>query len=601
MKRILVYLAFVSLTLVPMARALPPDVTYTISGTAGNGGWYVSGTVTVTFQVSPAGAAASGQCWQVGSNPIPVTAQGSTTLTCTSTVSGEGSITRQVVINLDSVKPSVSGGSPTRAPDQAGWYNAPVGLSGGGADPTPGSGLAGCSGGTYSAPDSTSATGTITCTDNAGNSNSAASSSFKYDDTGPQINGSSPGRAPDANGWYNHPVAVSFTATDNLSGVAGCSAVTYSGPDGGSASVPGNCTDVAGNPASGGATIKYDSTGPSVSGSPERGADSNGWYNRPVGVSFGGADNASGLAGCSGGGTYSGPDGMGSVSGSCSDVAGNTGSGAVQIPYDATAPTVKELVTARPADAAGWFNHPVGVTFTGDDAGSGVESCSSVTYGGPDSATAQVSGTCRDKAGHESVAKTFRLKYDATPPSLSTVIAQVGNKFALLKWKISPDVSSVRVVRAPGRAGESETVVYAGKADFFKDTGIDNRTQYEYRVSAADEAANATPEQKATAMPLPPLYSPAQGARVRSPVVFEWLGVEQATYYNLQVWCRGRKVLTAWPKKTRLVVPRQGKFAGRAYTLPRTLCRWHVWPGFGRFAERRYGKMAGQSTFVLTR
>ena len=66
MKRVLIYVAFVSLTLVPMARALPPDVTYSISGTAGAGGWYVSGTVTVTFQVSPAGASAGGQCWQVG-------------------------------------------------------------------------------------------------------------------------------------------------------------------------------------------------------------------------------------------------------------------------------------------------------------------------------------------------------------------------------------------------------------------------------------------------------------------------------------------------------------------------------------------------------
>ena len=81
--------------------------------------------------------------------------------------------------------------------------------------------------------------------------------------------------------------------------------------------------------------------------------DSNGWYNRPVAVSFGGADNASGLAGCSAGVTYSGPDGMGSASGSCNDVAGNTGSGAVQIPYDATAPTVKDLVTARPRRCCG--------------------------------------------------------------------------------------------------------------------------------------------------------------------------------------------------------------------------------------------------------
>ena len=212
-----------------------------------------------------------------------------------------------------------------------------------------------------------------------------------------------------------------------------------------------------------------------------------------------------------------------------------------------------------------------------------------------------VSGTCTDNAGHTSAAKAFKIKYDKTPPSLSGVVSQVGNKFALLKWKISSDVTSVRVVRKPGRAGEAETVVYSGKADFYKDTGIDNRTQYEYRVSAADEAANATAEQPATAMPLPPLFNPASGARVRAPVVFEWLGIAKATYYNVQVWCGKRKILTAWPKKPRLVVPRKGKFIGRRYTLPRASCRWYVWPGFGRFADRRYGRLAGQSTFRVIR
>jgi hypothetical protein len=582
-----------------MAQGAFPSISVSMPNTPSSG-WFTSG-ITVTFTV-PAGATPGGNCFQVGANSFPVSQQGLTTLACTATNS-EGTDSKSVNVRIDSVAPTVTGGSPTRGPDQAGWYNAPVALSGGGSDPSPGSGLAGCSGNTYSGPDSTSATGTITCTDNAGNSASAASSAFKYDNTGPQITGASFGRPADANGWYNHAVAVNFTANDNLSGLAGCQTVTYAGPDGGPATVPGGCSDVAGNPASGGASINYDSTGPSVSGSPDRGPDSNGWYGRPVGVNFSGSDNASGVASCSGGVTYSGPDGMGSASGSCSDNAGNTGSGAVQIPYDATAPTVKDLVTARPADAAGWFNHAVGVTFTGEDAGSGIESCSSLTYSGPDNASAQVTGTCRDKAGHDSAPKAFRLKYDATPPSLSTVIAQVGNKFALLKWKISTDVASVRVIRKPGRNGEAESVIYSGKADFYKDTGIDNRAKYEYRVSAADEAANNTTEVTADAMPLPPLYNPAAGARVKTPVVFEWLSVEKATYYNLQVWCGKRKVLTSWPKKPRLVVPRKGKFAGRAYTLPKvgTLCRWYVWPGFGRFADRRYGKLAGQSTFRLTR
>ena len=206
---------------------------------------------------------------------------------------------------------------------------------------------------------------------------------FKFDNTGTTITGASFGRAPDANGWYNHPVAVNFTATDNLSGVAGCQTVTYAGPDGGGAGVPGGCTDNAGNPASGGTTINYDSTGPSVSGSPDRGPDSNGWYSRPVSVGFGGSDNASGVAGCSGGGTYSGPDGTGTLSGSCSDNAGNSGSGSVAIRYDATAPVVKGITPSRAPDSAGWFNKPVDVQFGGEDAGSGVASCTKVAFVGP--------------------------------------------------------------------------------------------------------------------------------------------------------------------------------------------------------------------------
>lgn len=596
--RFLPYLGFAAVVLVPTATAVPPTIGVSVSGTAGANGWYVS-SVTVTFSI-PSGSTPGGNCFQVGNNSFSVSQQGSTSLTCTATNS-DGSDQKTVVVRIDSVDPVVSGGSPSRAPDQNGWYNAPVAVTGSGSDPSPGSGLAGCSGGTYSGPDSASASATITCSDNAGNSASGTSASFKYDDTGPSVSGAAPARAPDANGWYNRPVAVSFTATDNLSGLAGCSTVTYAGPDGAGAAVPSSCTDVAGNGSTGSATINYDGTPPSVNGSPDRGADSNGWYSRPVSVGFSGGDGTSGLAGCSGGGTFSGPDGVGTVSGSCTDNAGNTGTGSVQIRYDSTAPDVRALAPTRPPDAAGWFNKPVELGFDGVDAGSGVASCSRTTYSGPDSATASVTGTCTDHAGHTSAPKTFTIKYDATPPSLSDVVAQVGNRFALLKWRISTDVASVRVTRAPGRAGEAQTVIYSGRADFYKDTGIDNRTKYEYRVTAADEAANATPEAVATAVPLPPLYNPAAGARVRTPIVFEWLSIPRATYYNVQVWCRGKKILTAWPKRPRLVVPARGKFAGRKYVLPFGSCRWYVWPGHGRFVEKRYGRLAGSSTFVRRR
>lgn len=73
-----------------------------------------------------------------------------------------------------------------------------------------------------------------------------------------------PSRPPDANGWYNHPVPVSFAGSDATSGLAGCSSTTYGGPDNGNASVAGTCTDNAGNVGSATYGFSYDATPPSL-------------------------------------------------------------------------------------------------------------------------------------------------------------------------------------------------------------------------------------------------------------------------------------------------------------------------------------------------
>jgi hypothetical protein len=595
MKRVLVFAAFTALVVVPWAGALgPPTISVNVAGTSGDAGWFRSG-VTVTWTINLNGESLVSL---TGCQNETISSEGvHAGRSCSVQTSGGSASIGTAQIKIDWTSPTITGIGLSRGPDQAGWYNAPVGIN---ANPTDAvSGPRPCSG-SYSGPDSASASGSITCLDVAGNGSTAPTSAFQFDDTPPNITGASAARAPDKNGWYNHAVVVNFTATDNLSGPGPCAPVSYAGPDGAGAAVPSSCSDVAGNSSTGTASINYDASPPSVGGSPDRGPDANGWYARPVSVSIGGSDATSGVAGCSGGGTYSGPDGRGSVGGSCTDNAGNTGSGGVEIPYDSTAPEVTGAQADRPADANGWWNRAVSFQFVGSDAGSGVAECTRASYGGPDAPTAAVSGTCTDRAGHTSAPKQHRFKYDATPPSLSNVVVQAGNKFALLKWNISNDVASVRVTRKPGRAGEEQSVVFSGKADFFKDTGIDNRASYEYIVAAADEAANGV-EQKATAVPLPALYSPAAGARVRPPIVLEWLSIERATYYNIQVWCKKRKLITTWPKRTRLVIPRSGKFGGRKYVLPRATCRWYVFPGFGRFAERRFGKLAGQSTFVVTR
>src|SRR5262249_57287478 len=113
-------------------------------------------------------------------------------------------------------------------------------------------------------PDDGSASVSGSCKDNAGNS-AGASFGFKYDSTAPTIKGAAPGRAPDANGWYNHPVAIAFDGADALSGIASCDTVNYDKPDDPTAKVTGDCTDKAGNVSDKSSfAFKYKSTPPTL-------------------------------------------------------------------------------------------------------------------------------------------------------------------------------------------------------------------------------------------------------------------------------------------------------------------------------------------------
>jgi hypothetical protein len=74
-----------------------------------------------------------------------------------------------------------------------------------------------------------------------------------------------PSRPPDANGWYNHPVAVSFGGS-SFSGITSCSPPqTYAGPDTGGTTLTGSCTDSAGKIVAASYNLQYDATPPTVS------------------------------------------------------------------------------------------------------------------------------------------------------------------------------------------------------------------------------------------------------------------------------------------------------------------------------------------------
>ena len=166
---------------------------------------------------------------------------------------------------------------------------------------------------------------------------------LKVDKTPPTV-ASSPARPPDANGWYNHAVAVNFSGTDATSKIASCSSTTYGGPDTAKASVTGRCTDNAGNVSQTSFGLKFDSTAPSVAAVPARPPDANGWYNHPVTVAFSGGDSTSGIASCTPAAAYSGPDNPSKLlAGSCTDNAGNSAGASFPLKYDSTPPKLSKL------------------------------------------------------------------------------------------------------------------------------------------------------------------------------------------------------------------------------------------------------------------
>jgi hypothetical protein len=269
----------------------------------------------------------------------------------------------------------------------------------------------------------------------------------------------------------------------------------------------------------------------------------------------------------------------------------------VTIKLDKTPPAAG-AAPDRPPDANGWYNRALTVAFSGTDATSGIANCSSTPYSGPDGAAVVIAGSCQDLAGNVS-SGSYTFKYDATAPTLFSVSATLGNRSAQVAWRKSADTQLVEVLRAPGRDGAGESVIYRGAETGVRDTGLVVGRKYEYRVAGVDEAANRA-EQKVGLVATGPLLSPAPAQSVTSPPMLVWTPVRKASYYNVQLYRGGRRVMSAWPDRPSYRLRRTWLYKGRRYRLRPGLYRWYVWPGYGRISDARYPRRPlGGSTFVV--
>jgi len=175
--------------------------------------------------------------------------------------------------------PPVTTASPAPSPNAAGWNNTNVTINLSAVDNPGGSGVkqisfslrgaqagSGVVGGS-NASVSISAEGVTTltyfATDNAGNAEAPKTQVVRIDKTPPIVSATVTPR-PNAAGWNNTNVTVTFAATDSLSGVASVSDPVTVTAEGKGQVIRGTARDVAGNSASASVTLNIDKTPPEL-------------------------------------------------------------------------------------------------------------------------------------------------------------------------------------------------------------------------------------------------------------------------------------------------------------------------------------------------
>lgn len=97
------------------------------------------------------------------------------------------------------------------------------------------------------------------------------------------------------------------------------------------------------------------------------------------------------------------------------------------------------------------------------------------------------------------------------------------------------------------------------------------------------------------------MLAPRAGATVRTAPMLRWRAARKASFYNVQLFRRGHKVLTVWPSRPRFRLHARWTFRGREYRLRPGGYTWLVWPAYGTPSKPRYGKLLGQSSFLFAK
>jgi len=437
----------------------PSTPSFSLSGTSGSNGWYVSN-VTVSASSSDAHSGIASVAQSCGANPCTISAEGTTTVNATATDNAGNTSSGSVTVKIDKTPPTISL-SRSGTSGSLGWYRSDVVVSGSASDSV--SGLASLSASCGALPCTITAEGTTTvnatATDNAGNT-ASTSTTVKIDKTPPFINVSMP--SPDGqNGWYRSNVEVDLQVGDTVSGLqswstpCGGSTCSLTITSEGTTTLTASADDVAGNSNSSSVTVKLDKTPPSISLVVPSPNGQNGWFVTPPTLTVDGSDAVSGVAlkqiqvdggSWQNGSAVVGGDGTHNVSARVQDVAGNTSTASATVKVDTTPPSVAALVSGT-SGQNGWYVSAVtvsagvsdatsGVALAQVDAGSGWRSSASL---GDGIHTVTLRGV--DNAGNETITTTT-IKVDTTPPQLTPQVPAADGQNGWYRSSVTLDASA---------------------------------------------------------------------------------------------------------------------------------------------------------------
>ncbi len=403
-----------------------PTVTAALAPAANGAGWN-NANVTITWSATDAGAGvASGATpatENVTANTAGVTRTSSATDRLGNTAGGSATV------KLDKNAPTIAG---VRSPaaNANGWNNTAVTVSFTCADEL--SGIKSCPGTTTLADDGAGQSRVGAATDNADNTASATVGPVNIDKVAPVLSGA-PTTGANAAGWYAGDVTVAWACSDALSGIdVGCPDNSTIGGEGAGKKVAASVSDKAGNTTSASSpAVDIDRTAPTTTASAP-----GDWNNDDLTISLGADDALSGVSAThytlDGGAPQTGTsisigtEGVHTVEFWSVDKAGNVEAAkTLEAKIDKTPPTINHD-RAPTANANGWNNGAVTVTFTCSDTQSGVASCT-----GPQTVTTEgkdqpVPGTAVDNAGNQAT-DPATVSIDETDPTIDAVADRAPN------------------------------------------------------------------------------------------------------------------------------------------------------------------------------